>query len=63
MVPEVNDGARRAAGNLDEVFVAEPHGFTLLQLIEAQMVVFVGDAAEKLAARLNAPRRPVEASA
>ena len=63
ILPERNDGARRAAGNLDGVFVAQPHDFTLLQLIAADTVVFVGDAAEKVSLRLTAPRRgPVAAS-
>ena len=64
IVPEKNEGARRAAGNLDKVFVAEPHGFTLLQLLAANTVVFVGDAADRVGRRLAAKRRePIEVGA
>jgi large subunit ribosomal protein L4 len=57
VVPEKNEGARRAAGNLDRVFVAEPHGFTLLQVLAADTVVLVGEAGEQLGRRLGAKRR------
>ena len=64
VVPEKNEGARRAAGNVDKVFVAEPHGFTLLQLLAADTVVLVGDAVNVVGRRLAAKRRePIEAGA
>lgn len=61
IVPERDEGARRAAGNLDDVFVAEPNGFTLLQVLAADVVLFVGDAAELVAARLSAKPRTAAA--
>src|SRR5687768_2585955 len=64
IVPEKNEGARRAAGNLDKVFVAEPHGFTLLQLLAADTVIFVGDATDRVGKRLAAKHRePIEVGA
>lgn len=57
IVSDKNEGARRAAGNLDNVFVAEPNGFTLLQILAADSLVFVGDAAEKVSVRLSAKPR------
>lgn len=57
IVPERNEGARRAAGNLEKVFVAEPNGFTLLQVLAADVVILVGNAADKVGQRLAAKRR------
>lgn len=48
ILPDRNEGVRRAAGNLTNVFVAEPGGFTLLQLVNADTVVLVGDAVEQV---------------
>jgi large subunit ribosomal protein L4 len=59
VVPERNEAARQAAGNLADVFVAEPNEVSLLRVLAAETVVFVGNAAEILGRRLAAPRRAV----
>lgn len=48
ILPERDEVLRRAAGNLANVFVAEPGGFTLLQVVDADLVVMVGDAFDKV---------------
>ena len=63
IVPERDDLLRRAAGNFNDVFVAETHAFDLLQVIQANKVVFVGDAAQRVGERLVGALRTASAAA
>ncbi len=57
IVAERDDSLRRAAGNFEDVWVAEPNAFDLIQVIQATKVVFVGEAAQRVNDLLTAPRR------
>lgn len=57
ILPERDENVRRAAGNLSNVFVGEPGGFTLLQVVNAETVVVVGDALDKITEMTLRPRR------
>ena len=63
VLPERNDLVRRAAGNLPNVFVAEPGGFSVVQVLEADQVILVGEAADRVTELVTRGRRATAQSA
>ncbi|MBI4213820.1 MAG: 50S ribosomal protein L4 [Chloroflexi bacterium] len=60
IVPERDQPLRRAAGNFTDIFIAEPNGFDLIQVMQADKIIFVGDAAQRVSDLLLArPRAAV----